>query len=211
MDTFDDEQIRIEVVRDVSAVEAEVVVVAAGVTASSPTQTRRDLAVVNHAILEHVADQWVARLSKALFIVVRSAVGTTFFTNSAAAGQIRASFRPYTMSVFGCWSFSLGSTLRHRDSCSLVFGNEWTQIGPKFAPLKQARASSSYTYPLLPPEPWVVNKPKFYSVIEGTDIVMKSSNTREVHTRRLLFLTRSGDFTALDLAHDCFLGHSLPV
>ena len=74
MDAFDDEQIRIEVVPDVSDVEADVVVVAAGVTASSPTQTRRDLAVVNHAIFEHIADHCVARLSNAMFIVVSNPV-----------------------------------------------------------------------------------------------------------------------------------------
>ena len=74
MDAFDDAEIRIEVVPDVSDVDADVVVIAAGVTAASPKQTRRDLATVNHAIFERIADQCIARLSKALFIVVSNPV-----------------------------------------------------------------------------------------------------------------------------------------
>jgi len=74
MDAFDDERVRIEVVPDVSDVEADIVIVAAGVTISSTSPTRRDLAVANRVIFEHIADQCVTRLSQALFIVVSNPV-----------------------------------------------------------------------------------------------------------------------------------------
>jgi len=74
MDAFADDLTRIEVVDDVSEVDADIVVLAAGTTASYATQTRRDLAAANRTIFEHIADQCVARLSKALFIVVSNPV-----------------------------------------------------------------------------------------------------------------------------------------
>jgi malate dehydrogenase len=43
MDAFDDERIGIEVVPDVSDVEADIVIVAAGATISAASPTRRDL------------------------------------------------------------------------------------------------------------------------------------------------------------------------
>ena len=74
IDAFDDNRVRIEVVPDVSDVEADIVVVAAGVTASSATQTRRDLGVANREIFEHLADHCIPRLAQALFIVVSNPV-----------------------------------------------------------------------------------------------------------------------------------------
>src|SRR5215469_3682057 len=74
IDAFDDERVRIEVVSDVSEVEADIVVVAAGVTASYATQTRRDLGVANRGIFEHLAEQCLPRLTQALFIVVSNPV-----------------------------------------------------------------------------------------------------------------------------------------
>jgi malate dehydrogenase len=74
IDAFDDERVRIEVVSDVCEVEADIVVVAAGVTASSATQTRRDLGVANREIFEHLADHCISRLAQALFIVVSNPV-----------------------------------------------------------------------------------------------------------------------------------------
>src|SRR5438445_760230 len=55
-DAFDDERVRIEVVPDISDFEADIVIVAAGVTASSATQTRRYLGTANRVIFEHIAD-----------------------------------------------------------------------------------------------------------------------------------------------------------
>ncbi len=69
MDAFDQDRVRTEVVPDVSDVEADIVVVAVGTTATSGTQTRRDVATTNRVIFEEIADQCVTRLSEALFVV----------------------------------------------------------------------------------------------------------------------------------------------
>jgi malate dehydrogenase len=74
MDAFDDERVSIEVARDLGDVEADIVIVAAGITASSPRQTRRDLGAINRPIFERIADQVVTRLPEALFIVVSNPV-----------------------------------------------------------------------------------------------------------------------------------------
>jgi malate dehydrogenase len=74
MDAFDDERVRIEIVPDVSDVAADIVIVAAGATISSTSPTRRDLGATNRVVFEHIADQCVARLSRALFIVVSNPV-----------------------------------------------------------------------------------------------------------------------------------------
>jgi len=74
MDAFDEDRVRIEVVPDASDVEADIVVVAAGTTVTSAAQTRRDLAATNRVIFEKIADQCVARLSDAWFIVVSNPV-----------------------------------------------------------------------------------------------------------------------------------------
>jgi malate dehydrogenase len=74
IDAFDDDRVRIEVVSDISEVEADIVVVAAGTTANSAAQTRRDLAAANRVIFEQIADQCVTRLPDALFIVVSNPV-----------------------------------------------------------------------------------------------------------------------------------------
>jgi malate dehydrogenase len=70
MDAFDDERVRIDVVPDVSDVEADIVIVAAGTTSSSTSPTRRDLGAANRVIFEDIADQCVTRLSETLFLVV---------------------------------------------------------------------------------------------------------------------------------------------
>src|SRR5215470_14960654 len=74
MDAFDAQRVSIEVVPVIADVEADLVVMAAGVTGSSARQTRRDLGTANRAIFEHIADQCVSRLAKALFIVVSNPV-----------------------------------------------------------------------------------------------------------------------------------------
>jgi malate dehydrogenase len=74
MDAFDDDRVQIEVVPNVSDVEADIVVVTASATVSSPAQTRRDLGAANRVIFEQIADQCVSRLPNALFIVVSNPV-----------------------------------------------------------------------------------------------------------------------------------------
>jgi malate dehydrogenase len=74
MDAFDDQRVRVEVVPELGDVEADIVIVASGITASSPKQTRRGLGAVNRPVFERIADQVVARLPQALFIVVSNPV-----------------------------------------------------------------------------------------------------------------------------------------
>jgi malate dehydrogenase len=74
MDAFDDERVSIEVAPDLGEVEADIVIVATGITSNSPRQARRDLGVINRAIFERIADQVVARLPRTLFIVVSNPV-----------------------------------------------------------------------------------------------------------------------------------------
>src|ERR1700758_4037855 len=74
MDAFDNHRVDIEVVPDVSDVEADIVIVAAGAGFSTVPPTRRDLAATNRVIFERIADQCVDRLSQALFTVVSNPV-----------------------------------------------------------------------------------------------------------------------------------------
>jgi malate dehydrogenase len=74
MDAFDEDRVNIEVVPRASEVQADIVVVAAGNSVTSATQPRRELAAVNRAIFEQIAEQCVVRLPEALFIVVSNPV-----------------------------------------------------------------------------------------------------------------------------------------
>lgn len=74
MDAFDDERVQIDVVPDVCDVEADIVLVAAGATISAQNPSRRDLGASNRVVFEHIADQCLSRLSRALFIVVSNPV-----------------------------------------------------------------------------------------------------------------------------------------
>ena len=74
MDAFDDDRVQIEMVPDVCDVEADIVIVAAGVSLSTGRPTRRDLGETNRVVFEHVADQCACRLPGALFIVVSNPV-----------------------------------------------------------------------------------------------------------------------------------------
>jgi malate dehydrogenase len=74
MDAFDDARVGIEMVPDVCEVEADIVIVAAGVSNSAAHPTRRDLGETNRIIFEHIADQCAARLPEALFVVVSNPV-----------------------------------------------------------------------------------------------------------------------------------------
>jgi malate dehydrogenase len=74
LDAFDDERVLIEIIPDIDNFEAEIVVVTAGATKSSEHATRRDLALVNLPIFRRIAQECVARLPRALFIVVSNPV-----------------------------------------------------------------------------------------------------------------------------------------
>jgi malate dehydrogenase len=79
----------IEVVPNVADVEADIVVVAAGTTVTSATQTRRDLGAANRLIFEQIADQCVSRLPKALFFVVSNPVELAVKIFSFAGDRMR--------------------------------------------------------------------------------------------------------------------------
>jgi malate dehydrogenase len=74
LDAFDDERVQIEICPDIDDFEADIVVVATGATRSSEHVTRRDLAQVNLPIFRRIAQECVARLPRALFIVVSNPV-----------------------------------------------------------------------------------------------------------------------------------------
>ena len=75
LDAFDDDRVCIEIVPDVSDVEADIVVVAAGASLlAGHVSSRRDLGQINRVVFEHIADQCASRLPQALFIVVSNPV-----------------------------------------------------------------------------------------------------------------------------------------
>ena len=74
LDAFDDRRVHIDVVPDFTDFAADIVVVAAGATASAEVQNRRDLAKANLPIFRRIADECVTRLSDAIFIVISNPV-----------------------------------------------------------------------------------------------------------------------------------------
>src|SRR5579862_7215781 len=54
LDAFDDERVEIEVVPKIIDVDADIVVIAAGVSVSLQYPTRRDVSAVNRGIFEHI-------------------------------------------------------------------------------------------------------------------------------------------------------------
>jgi malate dehydrogenase len=74
LDAFDEERVEVEVVPNIEDVDGDVVVICAGNTISSRSMNRRDLAVANLPILEHVANACASRVPEALFIVVSNPV-----------------------------------------------------------------------------------------------------------------------------------------
>jgi malate dehydrogenase len=74
LDAFDDERVEIEVVPKIIDVDADIVVIASGVTVSMQHPSRRDIGAVNRSIFEYIAEQCAARVPNALFIVVSNPV-----------------------------------------------------------------------------------------------------------------------------------------
>ena len=74
LDAFDDERVEIEVVPKIIDVDADIVVIAAGVSVSLQYPTRRDVSAVNRGIFEYIAEQCALRVPEALFIVVSNPV-----------------------------------------------------------------------------------------------------------------------------------------
>ncbi|QNI32024.1 lactate dehydrogenase [Alloacidobacterium dinghuense] len=74
LDAFDDERVEIEVVPKIIDVDADIVVIAAGVGLSLKRTNRRDVAIANRSIFEKIADECASRVPDALFIVVSNPV-----------------------------------------------------------------------------------------------------------------------------------------
>jgi malate dehydrogenase len=74
LDAFDDRRVHIDVVPDFTDFASDIVVVAAGATASAEVQNRRDLAKANLPIFRRIADECVTRLPDAIFIVISNPV-----------------------------------------------------------------------------------------------------------------------------------------
>jgi malate dehydrogenase len=74
LDAFDDERVEIEVVPKIIDVDADIVVIASGVTVSLQHPNRRDIGAVNRGIFEYIADQCETQVPEALFIVVSNPV-----------------------------------------------------------------------------------------------------------------------------------------
>lgn len=74
LDAYDDRRVRIVFCADPSQLEADIVIMAAGVTISAEHPTRRDLAASNLPLFESVAKTCVARLPGAVFIIVSNPV-----------------------------------------------------------------------------------------------------------------------------------------
>lgn len=74
LDAFDDERVDIEVVPKIIDVDADIVVIAAGVGFSPKCTNRRDMGIANRTIFEYIAEQCAIRVPNALFIVVSNPV-----------------------------------------------------------------------------------------------------------------------------------------
>jgi malate/lactate dehydrogenase len=74
LDAFDDERVEVEMVPNLCDVDADIVVVAAGVSISSQCANRRDMGSMNRKIFELVAEECSRRVPEALFIVVSNPV-----------------------------------------------------------------------------------------------------------------------------------------
>jgi malate dehydrogenase len=74
LDAFDDERVEIEMVPEIADVDAEIVIVASGVTMSAECKSRRDMGLANRPIFERIADECARRVSDALFIMVSNPI-----------------------------------------------------------------------------------------------------------------------------------------
>jgi malate dehydrogenase len=75
LDAFDDSRIEIEVVAEIADLDADIVVVTAGISLSQAgTTNRRDMGAMNLALFQEIARQCATHVPDALFIVVSNPV-----------------------------------------------------------------------------------------------------------------------------------------
>jgi malate dehydrogenase len=74
LDAFDEQRVKITFCPDPADLQADIVVMTAGVTISADLPTRRHLAAANIGLFQHLAQVCVARLPDAIFIVVSNPV-----------------------------------------------------------------------------------------------------------------------------------------
>jgi malate dehydrogenase len=74
LDAFDDERVEIEMVPKIADVDADIVVVAAGVGFSPQCANRRDMGMQNRELFESIAEDCARNVPDALFIVVSNPV-----------------------------------------------------------------------------------------------------------------------------------------
>jgi malate dehydrogenase len=89
LDAFDDERVNIEIVPDVCDVEADIIVIAAGVSLSPQCSNRRDMGAANRVVFERIAEQCASRLPQALYVVVTNPVELGVHILSGAADRKR--------------------------------------------------------------------------------------------------------------------------
>jgi malate dehydrogenase len=74
LDAFDDERVDIEVVPKIIDVDADIVVIASGVSMSAECNNRRDMGIRNRELFEEIAEDCALQVPESLFIVVSNPV-----------------------------------------------------------------------------------------------------------------------------------------
>jgi malate dehydrogenase len=74
LDAFDDSRVEIEVVPEISDLDADIVVIASGATISAQSTNRREIGAMNLAVFQEIADKCAACVPDSLFIVVSNPV-----------------------------------------------------------------------------------------------------------------------------------------
>jgi malate dehydrogenase len=74
MDAFDDERVEIEMVPRIEDVDADIIIIASGVSISAQCKDRREMGRANVAIFQHIAETCAQRARDAIFIVVSNPV-----------------------------------------------------------------------------------------------------------------------------------------
>jgi malate dehydrogenase len=74
LDAFDDSRVEVEVVPQISDLDADIVVIASGVTISGKTINRREIGAMNLEVFQQIAETCVACAPDSLFIVVSNPV-----------------------------------------------------------------------------------------------------------------------------------------
>ena len=74
LDAFDEGRVEVEVVPRLTDLDADIVIVAAGVSMSAKCTNRRDMGVANREVFQEIAEQCALRVPDSLYIVVSNPV-----------------------------------------------------------------------------------------------------------------------------------------